>query len=121
MFKKLAAGVQYLCQVARSIEKLHKEGFAHRDLKPGNIMLLPSNMGWVLIDFGISARIGEDVPLAFTVGYAAPEAAAACCAGMHTIRATAEVDAWALGVVAFEILVGKAAFGPKSDTQVRSS
>ena len=117
----VAAGLQLLCHVARRIDKLHKAGFAHRDLKPGNIMMLPHRMCWVLIDFGISAPIGKDVPLQFTLHYAAPETAAEFCAGTWTVTATAEVDAWALGVIAYEVLLGKQPFALKSETEVCSN
>ena len=115
---KMTVDVQLLCNVARRIEKLHKAGFAHRDLKPGNIMMLPHRMCWALIDFGICAPIGQDAPLQFTLHYAAPETAAAYCAGQRTVTATAEVDAWALGVIAYEALLGKQPLALKTEAQV---
>ena len=109
-----------ICDVAERIDQLHDSGFAHRDLKPGNIMLLPHRLTWVLIDFGISARIGEQAPLQFTHNYAAPETAAAFCQGQSTMMSSAEVDAWALGVIGYEVLVGKHPFllTPKDDVRL---
>ena len=45
----------------RALCKLHGFGYAHRDIKPGNILRRPKQHDWTLIDFGCTARIG--VPL----------------------------------------------------------
>jgi serine/threonine protein kinase len=74
-------------------------------------MRLPRTHGWVFIDMGISARIGERASVAFTIPYAAPEAAIACVNGEDVMEVTAALDAWALGVTAFELLVGRRPFG----------
>ena len=41
--------IHHICECLRD---LHEAGYAHRDLKPGNIMWLPSQNRWTLIDFG---------------------------------------------------------------------
>jgi serine/threonine protein kinase len=45
----------------------------HRDLKPGNVMWLPRENRWTVIDFGCAARTGEHARLGFSLTYAAPE------------------------------------------------
>jgi serine/threonine protein kinase len=40
---------------------VHAANYAHRDLKPDNMLLMMQTQAWKLIDFGIAARIG--VPL----------------------------------------------------------
>jgi hypothetical protein len=50
------------------------ERHCHRDIKPGNIMLLHRKNRWTLIDFGTVAAIGELAGLSFTLHYTAPEA-----------------------------------------------
>ncbi|NJR42310.1 MAG: protein kinase [Akkermansiaceae bacterium] len=103
--------MQVLGHISQRIAELHKEGYAHRDLKPGNIMWQPRTYTWVLIDFGLTAKIGEKARLGCTPIYAAPETACAVQAAQKSVVADAAVDAWALGVMAFELLVERSAFG----------
>jgi serine/threonine protein kinase len=51
-------GVQALIHTAQALKELHAMGYAHRDLKPGNILRRPKHHDWTLIDFGCAARIG---------------------------------------------------------------
>lgn len=53
---------------------------------------------------------GVQAPLSFTLGYAAPEVAIALTAGMEVVQAEPAMDAWAIGVIAFELLTGRPAF-----------
>jgi serine/threonine protein kinase len=73
--------VQVLAHVAMRLKDLHSGGHCHRDIKPGNIMLLQRNNRWTLIDFGSVAAIGKLASLSFTLHYAAPEAVEAFHAG----------------------------------------
>lgn len=81
-------------------------------------MLIDSST-WVLIDFGCCTKIGEQMPLAFTPAYAAPETVAAKYKHVRVVVAAAEVDAWALGVIAFELFVEKCLFAFQTADQVR--
>lgn len=107
--------MQILGHVSERIAELHEAGYVHRDLKPGNIMWQPRSYSWVLIDFGISSPLGDMAPVAFTPSYAAPEMVMAHQRGEKTVQADATVDAWALGVIAFELLVQRPAFGHFAD------
>ncbi|MBQ6009412.1 MAG: protein kinase [Kiritimatiellae bacterium] len=55
------AVARYILGVAAGIEVLHRRGFVHRDLKPGNVLMRPATGESVLIDMGL-AKGGEDAP-----------------------------------------------------------
>lgn len=105
-----APRAQVLAHVAMRLRDLHAAGYVHRDVKPENIMFLPRENVWTVIDFGCTARVGEAAPLSYTLVYAAPEIADAVEKGVRTVVADAAMDAWALGVVAFELLTRQSAF-----------
>ena len=88
---------EVLQQVASGLSYLHGEGIAHRDLKPGNILvrrLKPLSLA--LCDFGLAKQsVRDDGAMSTHCGtrpFMAPE--------MWTGgRYTKEVDIWALGIV----------------------
>jgi serine/threonine protein kinase len=49
---------QALMHVVRAVKVMHDMGYAHRDIKPGNILRRPGKHDWTLIDFGCAVRIG---------------------------------------------------------------
>jgi serine/threonine protein kinase len=100
--------------VAR-VKKIHSAGLVHRDLKPGNVMWLPSVNGFTVIDFGSAARSGEETFISCTLAYAAPEAVAAFAKGETRILVTSSLDVWSLGVVFYEFLTGSRVLGPSRD------
>ena len=54
-----AAIGRFILGVAAGVEELHRRGFVHRDLKPGNVMLRPSTGESVLIDMGLAKENGD--------------------------------------------------------------
>lgn len=50
--------LQVLHHVAGRLAMLHKAGWVHADLKPGNILRRPQMHSWTLIDFGCTSQIG---------------------------------------------------------------
>ena len=98
--------------LADALTRAHRLGIIHRDLKPANVLL--AGDGTVrLSDFGIAkvadSFVGVDHGLTKegtilgTIDYLSPEA----CRGEVL---DARTDIWALGVVLFEMLVGKRPF-----------
>jgi serine/threonine protein kinase len=94
--------------VSERIAELHEAGYVH--LKPCNVIWLPRENRWVLIDFGMTAKIGRRAAVGFTPNYAPPEVLNASLKGKKFMTVDSAVDAWALGVIAFELLTGTQAF-----------
>lgn len=99
--------VALLRAIARALTVVHAAGLAHRDLKPENVMLAPRDRV-VLTDFGLTLPefLPSDGPLAGSPNYMAPEVIA------RNVQPGAGhlADLYALGIVAYELLVGRTPF-----------
>ncbi|HEX3275976.1 MAG TPA: protein kinase [Gemmatimonadales bacterium] len=111
--------VRVLRDVASALDYAHQSGVVHRDIKPDNVLLM-HGVG-VVTDFGVakaltaSAGGGERTPgltsMGVTLGtptYMAPEQASADPGMDH------RVDVYAFGVMAYEMLAGRAPFSGRS-------
>jgi serine/threonine protein kinase len=49
--------VQVLGQVLKAVKELHGAGYAHRNIKPSNILRRLKQHDWVLFDFASSAPL----------------------------------------------------------------
>ena len=95
--------------VLAALDAAHGAGMVHRDVKPGNIMLLPDG-GVKLADFGIaksvqdaSAGLTSTGQVIGTAKYLAPEQ-------VEGLPATPASDIYALGAVLYEMLAGEPPF-----------
>jgi formylglycine-generating enzyme required for sulfatase activity/tRNA A-37 threonylcarbamoyl transferase component Bud32 len=110
--------VSILEQVAGALDAVHQQGLIHRDVKPSNIRVDEKGQA-TLLDFGI-VRAAEGTRLTTTMAvlgtpeYMAPEQAEIEGGTGIDWR----VDVYALGVVAYEILVGRPPFIGRSPTGI---
>jgi hypothetical protein len=91
-----------LGQAARGVAALHEAGIVHRDLKPANILLVDGEAR--VADFGMArgadtATLTATGTILGTPQYMAPEQA-------RGERASPAADAYALGVLAYELVEG---------------
>ncbi|KAJ5389222.1 Tetratricopeptide-like helical [Penicillium cataractarum] len=104
-------------QILDGLCMMHENGFAHRDLKPHNILIKshpPNGEWWMkLADFGITKRIEEGLGQYSTAKgtrrYIAPEVW-----GFVEQGSPYAADIRALGETVFEILAKKPSFRPRS-------
>ncbi|HKH26276.1 MAG TPA: protein kinase [Acidimicrobiia bacterium] len=99
-------------QVADALEHAHRQGLVHRDIKPANV-LVQSDGRVKVTDFGIAkAAGGDDLTRTGTVvgtaRYLAPEQ-------VNGHPADGRADVYALGLILYEMLAGRAPFGGDSD------
>jgi eukaryotic-like serine/threonine-protein kinase len=103
----LNQALQCAIEIADALDKAHRKGVTHRDLKPGNIMLTKS--GTKLLDFGLAKLQQEVSPN--TSQYMAPEQ-------LEGKEVDARTDVFAFGTVVYETATGKKAFEGKSQASV---
>lgn len=97
--------------IASGLAYLHRRGYVHSDLKPGNLFLCRDGQAR-LLDFGLTRRPGRAMePVldgtglpARTPAYASPQVLGGEAPG-------ARDDVFSLGCVAFEIVAGRHPFG----------
>ncbi|WIM94740.1 serine/threonine-protein kinase [Actinoplanes oblitus] len=97
------AAVRISADVAAALAAAHARGIVHRDVTPANVMLTSS--GAKVVDFGISALIGEndtdpDGSLLGTPAYLAPER-------LEGGQVSPATDVYAVGLLIYRMLIGQ--------------
>jgi len=122
--------LKYGVQIADALDKAHRGGVVHRDLKPGNIML--TAIGAKLLDFGLAKPMAplsnaatltaatrnspmtEQGTIVGTFQYMSPEQ-------IEGKELDGRSDIFSFGAVVYEMLTGQRAFQGKSQLSVASA
>ena len=98
-----------VAQAARALEVAHRSGIVHRDIKPGNLLIMADGTTKIT-DFGIAKAEAERKAQLTATGivmgtamYVSPEQATGS-------KLTGSSDIYSLGVVAYECLAGRPPF-----------
>ncbi len=122
------ARLEVFARVCDAVQYAHLRGVIHRDLKPGNI-LVPGEPDAAptpkIIDFGVARVSGPEVALQTqqttigqivgTLRYMSPEQC-----GDDPASVDARSDVYALGVILYELLTGRAPYELKSSSLIQA-
>lgn len=115
----LRRALEIILQVAYALHHLHSHGIVHRDLKPENILITEEG-GVKVIDFGISQVAGDKTSsgpavrqgIMGTPNYMSPEQKE------DASKANFSSDIYALGVISYELILGKLSYGVIQPSQL---
>jgi WD40 repeat protein len=129
-----------ISQLAAGVEHAHQHGVVHRDLKPGNVLLMstaahraaaqdqippPSDDGKLIFDDGFVLKIADFGLARFVLGEQASQTGSGALLGTPNYMAPEQaggrnreigpaVDVYALGVMLYELLTGRPPFQAES-------
>src|SRR5262245_44628047 len=112
-----------LGQLAYAVHHAHSRGVVHRDLKPDNLILVGDDETLKVLDFGVAKIVATDHAESMALSntnlvwgsprYMSPER-------VRGVGDDPRSDIYAIGVMAFELLVGAPPFEGTSDEVIRA-
>lgn len=109
----LADALTWVLQISAALAVAHEKNIIHRDLKPANVMLREGIA--VLTDFGIARDLGSSLSATGTVlgtpAYMSPEQ-------IQGQRAHTYSDIYSLGILLYELLVGRTPYLGETQSEV---
>lgn len=105
-------------QIVRALDFLNQNNVCHRDLKPENIFITRNKHTDTLLykvgDFGFAVNSARNEQQVGTYPYMSPEL-------LRGEEYGSEVDVWALGVIAHQILFGESYFIGRNESEVKNN
>ncbi|HEY0465845.1 MAG TPA: serine/threonine-protein kinase [Polyangiaceae bacterium] len=116
----------YVLQALEAVAQAHALGVIHRDLKPANLFLARRRDGTQIVkvlDFGISKALNVHAEASLSaLTHSSSMLGSPLYMSPEQVRNSRDVDpradVWAVGVILFELLTGKAPFNAQSVNQV---
>jgi eukaryotic-like serine/threonine-protein kinase len=125
----LEQALQYGIELADALSAAHRQGITHRDVKPGNIMVVKA--GIKLLDFGLARTGRPKSPILLAGPAEGPGNDASTVEGtilgtfqymspeqLEGLRADARSDIFAFGAVLYEMLTGRKAYEGRSQASL---
>src|SRR5262245_11765765 len=110
----LAVQIELLAQLLRALAYLHRQRIIHRDLKPDNVLVVAGVVK--VLDFGLSiyreAVASSQAEWTGTLAYMAPEV-------LRAEPVSQQTDLWGVGLIAYELLVGRYPFDASDLVRLR--
>ncbi|MDB4944620.1 MAG: serine/threonine protein kinase [Labilithrix sp.] len=118
-FPDLNEAVRILEQACLGVEAIHATSTIHRDLKPSNL-LIDQSFRVAVGDLGVARVLDSAVNGNFVVGSAAYMAPEAALGEDEAPELANRRDVYALGCIAYELLVGRPPFSGETDMSILS-
>lgn len=111
----LAEVIDIMTQLTSGIEHAHEKGIIHRDIKPQNVLILDDGLVKIA-DFGIAQALNSNEltqtnSVMGSVHYLPPEQA-------NGTGSTYKSDIYSLGILMFELLIGKVPFKGENAVEI---